>query len=144
MNRKFLILLSTAFVTAGTFAMAQNAVQPAPIAPTETITVIAPYLVTKQEVPAGNPQVKSSPHVKMMQVSVLGSASFSDLDLSKTADAATLKTRIHDEAKSLCKAVEAKYPSAVYVPVTNQDCVKAATDEAMVAADILITAYHHS
>jgi UrcA family protein len=139
MKRISLGTVTAILVAAGTAAIAQ----PAPTAPTETITVVAPYLVTPQEVPAGNSQVKSSPHVKMMEVSVLGSASFADLDLSKTADAAILKTRINDEAKSLCKAIESKYPSTVYVPVTNQDCVKTATDEAMVAADILITAYHH-
>jgi UrcA family protein len=135
------LIMAAGLMTVGTAALAQNKDTPVKIMPTETITVVAPYIIYERQVTAANPA--ANPHVKLMDVSMLGSAGFGDLDLSKPQDTATLKTRIHDEAKSLCKRLETQYPQAVYVPVTNQDCVKAATDDAMVAANILIEAYHH-
>ena len=137
MKRKSLMFIAAGLVAAGTAALAQGTVKPAPITPTETITVVAPYLINEKPMTAGNPRVK------LLDVSLLGTASYGDLDLSKPQDAATLKTRIQDEAKSLCKRLEDQYPPAVYVPVTNQNCVKAATDDAMETADILISAWHH-
>jgi len=137
MKRKSLILfMATGLVAAGTAALAQNADTPVKIMPTETITVVAPYVIYEKPATAANPRVK------LMDVSMLGTAGFADLDLSKPQDAATLKTRIHDEAKSLCKRLEDQYPPAVYVPVTNQDCVKAATADGMVTAELFISASH--
>lgn len=141
MKRNSIFLVTAAGLMMAGTALAQNTDTPVKVMPTETVTVVAPYIIYERSVTAANPA--ASPRVKLMDVSMLGSAGFGDLDLSKPQDAATLKTRIHDEAKSLCKRLENQYPQAVYVPVTNQDCVKAATDDAMVAANILITAYHH-
>ena len=139
MKRNTVILIMAAgLMTASAAAVAQNTVNPASITPTETITVVAPYIINEKPVAA------APPRVKLMDVSLLGTASYADLDLSKAQDASTLKTRIQDEAKSLCKRLEDQYPAAIYVPVTNQNCVKTATDDAMETADILISAYHHS
>lgn len=142
MKHKSLMLIAAGLITAGTAALAQNTVSPAQITPTETITVVAPYIINEKQVTAAMAAAK--PHVKLMDVSLLGEANYADLDLSKDKDAATLKTRIRDVAKSLCKRLENQYPPSVYIPVTNQDCAKAAADDAMETADLLITAYHHS
>jgi len=137
-NSIFLIM-AAGLMTAGTAALAQNTDTPVKVLPTETITVVAPYVIYEKPVTAANPA--ANPRVKLMDVSMLGTASFADLDLNKPQDAATLKTRIRDEAKVLCKRLEDQYPRAVYVPVTNQDCVKAATADAMITADLFIDAH---
>jgi UrcA family protein len=139
-RNSFILIMTAGLVTAGA-ALAQNAVKPGDITPTETITVVAPYIINEKAVPTGN--TVANPRVRLMDVSLLGTASYADLDLSKPQDAATLRTRVRDEAKTLCKRLADQYPPAVYVPVTNQDCVKTATDDGMVAADILISAWHH-
>jgi hypothetical protein len=43
--------------------------------------------------------------------------------------------------ETICKQLTQKNPG--YVPVTNQDCPKAATDDAMETVKILATAYAH-
>ena len=141
MKHKSLMFIAAGLMTAGTTALAQNTVNSAPIAPTETITVVAPYLINEKPVTAANPTAK--PHVKLMDVSLLGAANYADLDLSKDKDAATLKTRIQDVAKSLCKRLADQYPPTVYIPVTNQNCVKVAADDALETAEILTFYYQH-
>jgi UrcA family protein len=108
--------------------------------PIERVVVVAPYLVTEKPAPA----TQSTPRQKLFTVSLLGEANYGDLDLSKEEGAAKLKERVHDTATQLCNRIEKQYPSAVYVPVGNQDCVKAAVDDAMTAVNVLITAYHRS
>ena len=128
MNKMIICFLATALTVVSGAAYAQAVPQP-----TETIIVVAPFIVTQE--------MKANPHQRLMNVSITGTVNFGDLDLGKAADIATLKTRVHDTAESLCKQIELKYPSAGYVPVTNQDCPKAATDEAMDTVNLLASAY---
>jgi UrcA family protein len=121
------VLASFAVLAGAGNAMAQGT-------STESITVYAPY-ITHQKKPANGKGTVYS------VLSMLGTASYSDLDLSKASDGAVLKERVRDTAKKLCDTLKAKYPEAVYVPVSPGDCVKTATDESMETVNLLISAY---
>ena len=74
-------------------------------------------------------------------VSVDYPVSYADLDLSRTADAATFEKRINDAAKEACSQLTKKYPPEAFMPTpTNQDCVGTATRQAMVVAKQVIAA----
>ena len=66
--------------------------------------------------------------------------SYADLDLSKAADASKLEARINDAAANVCNQRKAKFPESAYALVEPQNCVKMATDEALVVANQLIDA----
>jgi len=55
--------------------------------------------------------------------------SYSDLDLSKSADAATLEGRVTQTVKDACKELDDRYPLE---PNTASECIKTSTDKAMV------------
>jgi len=101
---------------------------------TESITVYAPY-ITHQKVPANGKGMVYS------VLSMLGSVSYSDLDLSRTSDAKVLTARVGDTAKKLCDAIKKKYSDPAYVLVSSGDCVKTATNQSMEAVNLLISAY---
>jgi UrcA family protein len=129
MKKIITIFLATALSSiVGSAAYAQ-ASQPA-----ETVIVVAPYLMTEKAVSA-------NPHVRLLDVSISGTANYGDLDLGKADDVAKLKARVRSTAETLCKQLAQKYPG--YVAVTNQDCPKAATDEAMDIVNSLASAYAH-
>jgi UrcA family protein len=86
-------------------------------------------------------EITASPHQRFLAISSVGTANYGDLDLGKAEDVTKLRTRISDTAKSLCKQLEQKYPVALYVPVTNLDCVKTATDDTMEIVNLLASAY---
>ena len=132
MIRKFvgctMLVAALAFgALAGTAAAASDTT-------TESITVYAPY-ITHQKTPA------NAKGTVYNVLSMLGTASYSDLDLSKASDGVILKQRVRDTAKKLCDTLKAKYPETVYVPVSSGDCVKTATNESMETVDLLISAY---
>ena len=104
--------------------------------PTERITVRAPFLLTTKQMRSGNQ------HMPVLTISASKEVSYSDLDLSSGADAATFENRIGETAKALCEQLERTYPSAIYVPLSGQSCVKTATDQAMTIAHRLIIASH--
>ena len=65
--------------------------------------------------------------------------SYSDLDLSKPSDSDRFIQRINDTAKQSCAELKAKYPDPPHAPVgSDSDCVKTATDQAMIVATSLI------
>lgn len=87
--------------------------------PGETVTITAPLLVYRRE----QTQRRNGMHILTLYAEqIIG---YHDLDLSRAEDATKLRDRINASAARLCKRLEAKYPPSVYVPVTNQDCVKA-------------------
>jgi UrcA family protein len=55
--------------------------------------------------------------------------SYADLDLSKSADAATLEGRVTQTVKDACKELDDRYPLE---PATASECTKISTDKAMV------------
>lgn len=134
LNRK--IIGGTVFVAglASLGILAGAAVAQPGSSSTESITVYAPY-IAHQKMPANAKGTVYS------VLSLLGTASYADLDLSKPSDGAVLKQRVRDTAKTLCDTLKAKYPEAVYVPVSSGDCVKTATNESMETVDLLLSAY---
>jgi UrcA family protein len=101
----------------------------------EEITVLAPYVVKQK--PVGTSTIGGRVEV----ISLMRHVKYSDLDLSKQADAAVLKQRVKDTAVAACKELEVRYPSDVYLPEPgSQDCVRTATDQAMTLADQVIAA----
>ena len=133
MHKQFPVIVASLALLSGS-ALAQSTVKPADITPVETVTVVAPFLL-------GAKDIRENPHQHVLAVSLLGAASYSDLDLSKPADAEKLKARITETATKLCKQIEARYPSQYFVPVTDQDCVKSAITPAFETADIIIAAW---
>ena len=101
------------------------------LAPSEEITVIAPYYVHQKA-------VKNDIRSLLQAVSIEKRVSYADLDLRKPADADKFRARISDAATSLCKQLDLLYPPIAYVPLSTQDCVKTAADRAMFSANIII------
>ena len=98
----------------------------------ETVQVFAPYVVRREA--AGRMKREN-----LQLISVDRPVSFHDLDLKAPADQTTLVTRVKDAAKDACKELERRYPKRAYIPVPeNEDCVKAATDTAMIQVNALI------
>ena len=126
MNKLVSISTGLAIALVAPAAFAQEA------QPSETIHITAPLLVIQKE------QKVKGMHV--LSLSVEKVVSYADLDLSKEAGAAAFRTRISDTASELCKELDSKYPQSVYIPVTNQNCVKAATDGAMPLVKEIIAA----
>jgi UrcA family protein len=59
------------------------------------------------------------------------------LDLTKTADVATLEKRINEEATVLCERIAKDYPNST---PTTPDCAKQAAAKAMVKAKNVVAA----
>ncbi len=72
-----------------------------------------------------------------IDVTLTGHVSYSDLDLTKSADVATLEKRIKEEATVICERIGKDYPDST--PKTA-DCAKQAADKAMVKARKAIAA----
>jgi len=66
-----------------------------------------------------------------------GHVSYSDLDLSKPADAATLEQRVTDKARAICERIDKDYPEST--PRTA-DCAKSAAADAMLQVKKAIAA----
>jgi UrcA family protein len=66
-----------------------------------------------------------------------GHVSYADLDLSKSADVATLEKRINEEAQAICERIAKDYPDST--PKTAE-CAKNAAAKAMVQAKQAIAA----
>jgi UrcA family protein len=126
MNKTPFIFLAAAMMAIPPAALAQE------LQARETVNITAPLLIQHKKLNIRGMHVSN--------ISVEKAVSYADLDLSKETDVGTLRTRVSNTATELCKALETRYPSAVYVPVTNQDCVKAATDGAMATVNEIIAA----
>jgi UrcA family protein len=106
----------------------------------ETITVYAPFVVRRAA-------VRPSPlkHGAAEVISMDRQVSFADLDLTRSADQATLKARVNQAAQDACKELNRRFPKNIYIPVPeNQDCVGNATKDAMQVVDEVILAANTS
>ncbi len=74
---------------------------------------------------------------KVEVVSVSHRVTYNDLDLTKSADAATLEQRISSAAKSACTELDKLYPIGSS-PTQTDACTKSATDKAMARAKAVI------
>lgn len=107
------------------------------LATNEKVTVMAPYIVRRKTVVP--PMAQNRLPVEV--VSVDYPVSYSDLDLSRTKDAAIFEKRISDAAKEACGQLTKKYPPEAFMPTpAHQDCVGTATRQAMVVAKQIIAA----
>lgn len=75
--------------------------------------------------------------IPIEDISLSYGVSTGGLDLSTSAGAAGLQKRVSDAATAACKELARQYPNST---TTDAECVKAATDKAMVKANELIAA----
>ncbi|MGZ5926307.1 MAG: UrcA family protein [Rhizomicrobium sp.] len=128
-----LLLAGAAISIAATPVAAQAETQAA----SEQVTVTAPYIIRRKVV---TPPLSQN-RLPVEVVSVDYPVSYADLDLSRTADAATFEKRIGDAAKEACAQLTKKYPPEAFMPTPgNQDCVGTATRQAMNVAKQVIAA----
>lgn len=107
----------------------------------ETVEVFAPYVVRREA--AKPPRGMNREYLSV--ISVDRAVSFHDLDLKKAEDQATLESRVKQAATDACGQLEHRFPKSTYIPVPeHQDCVKNATDEAMIQVNALIMAANAS
>ncbi len=103
----------------------------------EMVEVFAPYVVRRE--PVRPRRGFNREHLEIISVS--RAVSFADLDLAKAEDRTILDSRVKQAAIDACKELDRRYPKQAYVPVPiEQDCVKNATDEAMIQVNELIAA----
>jgi UrcA family protein len=125
------IVGTTAFFSPAAVAE-QTADQPEAM---EGITIVAPYVVHRKVV--GRSTIGAPVEV----LSLSRSVSYSDLDLTKAADAAELKKRISDTAKDACDYLFSRNRGITLPPVTtSRACAKTAAAEAMMVANDVIAA----
>lgn len=75
--------------------------------------------------------------IPIEDISLSYGVSTAGLDLSSSAGASALQKRIADAASAACKELARQYPDS---KTTDAECVKAATDKAMVKANEMIAA----
>ncbi len=103
----------------------------------ERIIIEAPRYVLKRLPVPGR---KNNP-VNAEVASISHPVGYSDLDLSRAEDAATLKKRVNETATQICIELNSKYPKTQFrVVYGKEDCVKSAVDEAMVIVNEVIQA----
>ena len=106
------------------------------IASEEQVIVVAPY-ITHETVNnlGGGGGNKGVYDVNSLTRDV----SYSDLDLATPSGQDMLIQRINNTAKDECAELKAKFPDPPHAPVfSDQDCVKKATDQAMLIVNPLI------
>lgn len=79
----------------------------------------------------------TSSGIPIEDISLSYGVSTSGLDLSSSAGAAELKKRVTNAANAACKELGRQYPDA---QTTDAECVKKATDQAMVKVNDLVAA----
>jgi UrcA family protein len=79
----------------------------------------------------------TSSGIPIEDISLSYGVSTTGLDLSSSAGAAELKKRVTQAANAACKELGRQYPEAT---TTDAECVKSATDKAMVKVNDLIAA----
>ena len=80
---------------------------------------------------------RTSSGVPIEDISLSYGVSTTGLDLSSSAGAAELKKRVTEAANAACKELGRQYPEAT---TTDAECVKNATDKAMVKVNDLVAA----
>ncbi len=97
----------------------------------EQVIVRSPYIVRREPLPrTGAPSAYRNPEL----LSVSRAVSYADLNLSTRSGVAELESRSRTTARQVCDELNARYPKtgSQYV-YANTDCVKQASDDAMVA-----------
>ncbi len=101
----------------------------------QEITIFSPFVVQRKMV--GRSTIGAPVEV----TSVTSHVSYADLDLTKASDAAELKKRIADSARSACEHLYAMRVGTELKPVTStRTCIKEATAEAMAQVNDVISA----
>ena len=91
----------------------------------ESVTVVAPYVVTKV-VTEGLPAERGT------TFNVSRGVSYKDLDLNTADGRAALEARVQQTAKDVCKELERRHRSAAFAPVAaSRACVKDAVNQAL-------------
>lgn len=72
---------------------------------------------------------RTSSNVPIVNISISYGVSVADLDLASSAGATELEKRVKDTARTACKEISSRYPSAT---PSDAECARAAADEAMV------------
>lgn len=65
---------------------------------------------------------------------------YSDLNLSRDADAGELDRRIHVAARVVCAELDIKYPPTRYPTIAGGDCEQVATSDGLTQASLVIAA----
>jgi len=73
--------------------------------------------------------------IPIQDISLSYGVSTAGLDLSSSAGAAALQKRVGGAAKAACKELARQYPDST---TTDAECIKTATDKAMVKANELL------
>ena len=103
----------------------------------EEITVVAPRELQRKEVG------RSPTGARIELISLTRRVSYVGLDLTKQSDVAMLEGWVKDTAKDNCRKLDEMYPPSMYpLSPSTQNCVKAATDEAMMQVNAAIAAAH--
>jgi UrcA family protein len=132
-RRKYLLLAAAGGLVGGVIMTSA----PALAQPQEEITVTAPYEVHRKD--AG----RAASGAAIEVISLTRHVTYSGLDLTKQADVTELESRIKRTAKEACKQLDSLYPEAIYPSMpSNQNCIKAATDEGMTQVKAATAAAH--
>jgi UrcA family protein len=86
--------------------------------PESAVTVVAPRIV-RHEVPGAIGRFSDAP---VEVLSLAKTVSFADLDLTRSAGKEEFLRRILYASLDACNALEAQYPSNIYVPVRAENC----------------------
>lgn len=100
------------------------------------LTVTAPRVV-RHEAAGGAGHFPGAP-IEVLSVS--RSVSFADLDLATRTGADEFRKRIMYGALAACDAIDAEYPSNIYVPVSAKSCPDTTASAALVVGDEIIAA----
>ncbi|HWU54281.1 MAG TPA: UrcA family protein, partial [Rhizomicrobium sp.] len=96
----------------------------------EQVTVDAPYTIRQQ--PMTRTMLGQMPE---RRVTVESSVSYADLDFSKQADVDTMRDRLRKAVRDNCRELDRRFPSLVYIPVGQDNCVKAGTLQSFAQLD---------
>lgn len=124
------MLMTVSALIGGTFLMTSSAAFAKKI---ETVTVTAPRIV-KQTIVTGRSYTTGAP---IEQTTISRAVHFSDLNLVKSSDDATLKTRVRDAAKDLCAELDKLYPLE-----PDRSCVRKSIHRAMPQVKAVISSAH--
>ena len=96
---------------------------------TEQVLVGAPrYVIKTRSALGGNSSM----------ITVSQTVMVADLSLSDPQGASELRNRVNEAAKGVCGKLEERYPSSKYPDLEDKDCVKSATEGAMVQVDQVV------
>jgi UrcA family protein len=137
MNRKPLALRSNFALFAAVGALVGGssvAVAPANAQQIGEVTVVAPHVVRQK---AGT----TASGIPIEVISLSRQVGYSDLDLTTASGVGAFKNRVMETAKTACAQLDQLYPESMNPPdPSNQNCVKAATDNGLAQVDLIMAA----